>query len=252
MPFTFTHPAIVIPVKKKWTSLFCFTALVIGSMAPDFEYFIRFIPIGTMGHTAAGFFYLNLPLCLLIAYIFHYIVKKPFIINLPNPIDKWYYSFAVERWGIKSIRDFIVFTYSALIGMASHVFWDSFTHKTGFFVNMFSLLRKPIYIMNHKIPVYKFLQHGSTLIGMMIILIYLYKIRNTKEIILSKIFTKNKIIYHSSILLIAVLTVLYRMFYTLGGFSLRYFGVYIVSFISGLIIGIIIVSILQICFIFFK
>lgn len=248
MPFTFTHPAIVIPIKKKWTSLFCFTALVIGSMAPDFEYFIRFIPIGTIGHTAAGFFYLNLPLCFLIAYIFHYIVKKPFIVNLPSPIDKWYYSFAVEKWEIKSIKDFIVFTYSVLIGMASHVFWDSFTHKTGSFVKMVSFMRESICIVNHKIPVYKFSQHGSTMIGLIIILIYLYRIRNIDELIVPKVSSKNKITYYFSILIVGILVVLYRMFCTLGGFRLNYFGVYIVSFISGLIIGIVLVSIFQILF----
>jgi hypothetical protein len=41
MPFTFAHPAIVLPLKhlpKRWYSL---TGLIIGSMTPDFEYFIR-------------------------------------------------------------------------------------------------------------------------------------------------------------------------------------------------------------------
>ncbi|WP_220463965.1 DUF4184 family protein [Adhaeribacter radiodurans] len=42
MPFTFSHPAIVLPLTlllRKWYSL---TGLVIGSLTPDFEYFYQF------------------------------------------------------------------------------------------------------------------------------------------------------------------------------------------------------------------
>jgi hypothetical protein len=41
MPFTASHPAIILPLiylPGKWISL---TGLVIGSMTPDFEYFER-------------------------------------------------------------------------------------------------------------------------------------------------------------------------------------------------------------------
>ncbi|WP_434297574.1 DUF4184 family protein [Clostridium sporogenes] len=40
MPFTFSHPAIVLHLEKKWNKYFSFTALILGSMSPDFEYFI--------------------------------------------------------------------------------------------------------------------------------------------------------------------------------------------------------------------
>jgi len=41
MPFTFSHPAIVLPLatlRRQWISA---TGLIIGSITPDFEYFIR-------------------------------------------------------------------------------------------------------------------------------------------------------------------------------------------------------------------
>ena len=40
MPFTFAHPAIVLPFYKK-PKFFSMTTLIIGSMSPDFEYFLR-------------------------------------------------------------------------------------------------------------------------------------------------------------------------------------------------------------------
>ena len=68
MPFTLAHPAAVFFFKNKKFNL---TALILGSMAPDFIYFLNFRPYGNLGHKILGFFILNLPLCILLAYIFH-------------------------------------------------------------------------------------------------------------------------------------------------------------------------------------
>ncbi|QXM07012.1 DUF4184 family protein [Crassaminicella indica] len=244
MPFTFSHPAIVIPIKNKLGKYFDFTALVLGSMAPDFEYFLRFKPMGTIGHTIGGFFYFNLPLCFIIAYIFHYIVKKPFIFNLPKPIDGWFYHIAVNSWSIKSVKGFFVFVYSAIIGMFSHVLWDGFTHDGGMFVNRIPLLRKYIYFINNQIPMYKFFQHGSTLIGFMIIFLYLYRNRNQYKGKNYHTSTKTKLFYYACILFITVVSSSYRIFWILGGFNLRYIGSYIVTLINGGLIGVIIASLI--------
>lgn len=99
MPFTFAHPVAVLPFAKKHSKHISVTALILGSMAPDFEYFLHFRPYGVIGHTWLGFLYLNLPLVFLLAYIYHYILKKPFITHLPKPFAG-YYTYAVdERWG---------------------------------------------------------------------------------------------------------------------------------------------------------
>lgn len=39
MPFTFAHPAAVLPFAKKHSKHISVTALILGSMASDFEYF---------------------------------------------------------------------------------------------------------------------------------------------------------------------------------------------------------------------
>ncbi|GAA0075863.1 hypothetical protein UT300005_02410 [Clostridium sp. CTA-5] len=79
--------------------------------------------------------------------------------------------------------------------MMTHVFGDSFTHETGYFVMKLNFLRDSIDLLGHKIYVYKIGQHGGTLLGFIIILIFLYKIRN--ERLNLNISIKNKIIYHS-------------------------------------------------------
>lgn len=56
MPFTFSHPAIILPFKylpNRWISM---TGLIIGSLTPDFEYFIRMKIESYYSHTNAGLF----------------------------------------------------------------------------------------------------------------------------------------------------------------------------------------------------
>src|SRR6478609_2941554 len=83
MPFTFSHPAIILPITylpRKWFSL---TGLVVGSLTPDFEYFIRMRVQSDYSHTLSGLFWFDLPLGILLAFIFHNIVRDSLFENLP-------------------------------------------------------------------------------------------------------------------------------------------------------------------------
>ncbi len=125
MPFTFSHPAIVLPLKNifgKWVSL---TGLIIGSLTPDFEYFIRMKIQSSYSHTITGTLWFNLPLGILLCFAFHNIVKRPLIENTPN--------FIQSRMTIK--QNWIIVSLSIIIGAYSHIFWDSFTHSNTFFTN---------------------------------------------------------------------------------------------------------------------
>ncbi|WP_168198225.1 DUF4184 family protein [Crassaminicella thermophila] len=245
MPFTFSHPSITIPIKKKLGKYADFTALIIGSMAPDFEYFLRFKPVGFIGHTVLGFLYFNLPLCFIIAYIYHYIVKDLFILCLPKPLDSWYEYLMQSRskWELKDIKRIIIFIYSAFIGMFSHVFWDAFTHKSGYFVNGLSLLTDNFVIRNYKVPIYKLMQHGSTMIGFIIILFYLYLIRDKKALRKNRFSYKLKFIYYICFLSSGIIMLFYR-FHNIEILKYNYLGIYLVTFINGCAIGMVIVSII--------
>ncbi|MCO6555060.1 hypothetical protein A9G26_00655 [Gilliamella sp. Bim1-2] len=83
MPFTFAHPAIILPLYKK-PHLFSMTALIIDSMALDFEYFLIMEVKSALSHSLAGIFLFDLPMTLVIAYIFHFIIRNVLIKNLPN------------------------------------------------------------------------------------------------------------------------------------------------------------------------
>ena len=64
------------------------SAVVVGTFAPDFEYFLRLAPDGRFGHTLLGSFALTLPLALLVLWLFHTLVKVPLVQLLPEAIQR--------------------------------------------------------------------------------------------------------------------------------------------------------------------
>ncbi|MGG1661305.1 DUF4184 family protein [Brevibacillus sp. NRS-1366] len=160
MPFTFAHPAIVLPLRKcKW---FSFTALVFGSMAPDFEYFFRMQPLSKFSHTFMGVLWFDLPLVILLSLLYHGVIKKPMIVYLPEWIGRGLSAGDPSTWQLRSWKSMLVFLYSGLLGSLTHIAWDAFTHKGAFFVNRVWLLQQHISLGVMDVPVYKILQHGST------------------------------------------------------------------------------------------
>ncbi|MEN2414974.1 DUF4184 family protein [Flavobacterium mesophilum] len=98
MPFTFSHPAIILPFKYFPKSWFSMTGLVIGSLTPDFEYFMRMKVQSIYSHTLLGVFWFDLPLAIALTFIFHSIVCNSLFLNLPKAIRKRFYSFTGFNW----------------------------------------------------------------------------------------------------------------------------------------------------------
>lgn len=71
----------------------------------------------------------------------------------------------------------MAFLYSAVFGMLTHVVWDTFSHKTGYFVMNLPFLQQTIY----SIPTYKLMQHGSTCFGFIFIIFVLLKYRDSPQ-----------------------------------------------------------------------
>src|SRR5258708_32400130 len=88
MAFTTSHPAAVLAfnyLPKRWVSL---TGLVIGSMIPDFEYFIRMTMQTKYSHTFLGLFWFDLPLSLFFMLIYNAMVKDKLIDHLPACLSR--------------------------------------------------------------------------------------------------------------------------------------------------------------------
>lgn len=241
MPFTFAHPSAVLPFIIKKNKDFDFTALIVGSMSPDFEYFIHLRPYQVYGHTILGQLYYNLPLVFTVSIVWHYILKEKIIENLPSPFNKYYINLVMNGWKLTSIKSLVIFIYSAFIGMATHIIWDSFTHSSGYFVTKINFLSQSIYFLKFNIPIYKILQHGSTIIGLSIFILYLLKIQQKNFTI--KIVDNNK---SSKFLFWISIVVINFTFITLVSFFKDDYriGSIIVEIISGGFLSATIVSLL--------
>nr|WP_199001063.1 DUF4184 family protein [Flavobacterium sp. ASV13] len=170
MPFTFSHPAIILPFRyfhKKWFSL---TSLVVGSMAPDFEYFIRMKVQSNYSHTLYGVFWFDLPLVLLLSFLFHNVVRNDLFFNSPSLIKSRVLVFTSFNWNHYFKENWAAIVISAFIGILSHLFWDGFTHQQGYFTTHITELKNCITVLGNEIPFWKLAQHLSTVIGAIIII----------------------------------------------------------------------------------
>ena len=172
MPFTPAHSAIVLPfIRKRYFSA---TALIIGSVAPDFEYFFKMSVNGSIGHTLPGVVYFDIPITIALAFVFHQVVKARLIDNLP-PFLQTRFS-ALRHFDFLACfrQHWFIFITSAALGALSHIFWDAFTHKTGFFVQILPIYHDTVVpFQGVRYPLFYALQHISTAIGLLVVIIYI-------------------------------------------------------------------------------
>ena len=178
MPFTFSHPAIVLPLLNKHNKLFSATGLIIGSMAPDFESFIKVDDTRTYSHTWTGVFWFDLPLALAIAILFHAVVRDPLIINLPKPLAERFDAYRGFPWFSHLRKHFLVVLVSLIIGIISHMLWDALTHLD---LGDPNSVASTISISG--IRLYKILQFGCSFIGLVAIGWVVYRLPQQKVVI---------------------------------------------------------------------
>jgi hypothetical protein len=171
MPFTFSHPALVVPLlyahrRYKWLSA---TGLIIGSMAPDAEKFLRLKLASQHSHTIGSIFYFSCPISLGLAFIFHTLVRRPLIKHLPAPLYRrvssytnfdWPNYWRQHTWGV---------LLSIIIGATSHLFWDSFTHDNTLITSAVPESADLVWLGGKAMPIWQLIALVSSVIGALII-----------------------------------------------------------------------------------
>jgi hypothetical protein len=162
VPFTLAHSAAALLFRRLRLVP---SALVIGTFAPDFEYFLRVTHGGRFGHTLVGSIVFTLPVALLVLWIFHTFVKVPVAMLLPDAIQRRLAHHLYEfRFG--GAARFLLIGGSVQLGIETHLLWDSFTHAHTWLYNHWAFLRQPVLLpIVGQIPCYKIFQHGSTIVG---------------------------------------------------------------------------------------
>lgn len=171
MPFTPAHAAAVLPFQR--TRLIT-SALVIGSFSPDFEYFLRFAPQGNFGHTFVGLFAFDLPVALLVFWLYQAYAREPILAWLPRKIRLRMPSRSILS-SIWNARGMALVLISILIGAATHIIWDSFTHRSFWPYHHWHFLSHTIQLpVIGTVQYFKLLQYISTIAGLVALLIWFW------------------------------------------------------------------------------
>ena len=159
MPFTACHAAVAAPLARRGLVL---SALVAGSMAPDFEFFLRLSLVSRWGHTPAGIFLFSVPAGLVALWLFHVVLKQPLLALLPASLQDAIAPAAGFPFGPP--RRFARIVASVLIGSLTHALFDSITHEHAPAVELIPWLREVVRLpFLPPQPVYHLLQYAFSI-----------------------------------------------------------------------------------------
>lgn len=196
MPWTFSHPAVVFPIKQsKYGAFLSLPALILGSLSPDLFYSVAWYDAASTAHEWLGWLYTGLPLCLLIFFITQ---KTAFFLQYALP-------FSIKSKFSYSFRHITVLLASFYIGAATHIVWDSFTHESGAMVRQLDFLQLGVFNMTdtQEIAIYKLLQHLGSLLGLLYLLFKYWQYHRNQLIIIQK----QNLLKLKALLVIAIISV---------------------------------------------
>lgn len=141
MPFTVSHAATALPFLR---TRLVFSALVVGTMSPDFEYIIMH-GFGRAGsHTLPGLFYFCLPAGLILLYLYHYLWLPVIIDHCPKPVRLRLVASNRTPFRFGPLPHFMNIVFSLLLGAALHLGVDLLSHGHGESVKMFPWLLQKV------------------------------------------------------------------------------------------------------------
>ena len=138
MPFTVSHAAAVLPLHRFSQHKLPLTALMVGSMAPDFGYIYSYEASRALTHSFTGLFIFALPVGMLV-WLFYVAMLEKATITLLS--DRWHTRFAHTEAITPSL--IARASIAILLGAVTHLLWDSFTHRGTFVTDAFPALLGP-------------------------------------------------------------------------------------------------------------
>lgn len=164
MPWTFAHPAAVLPFRKLCPRHLSFAGLVTGSMMPDVGYYVGHLSLGGRTHSLAGIVEICVPAGLVVLLLVR-ALHQPVARMLPAPHRQALLALAPAP-SLLAPRALGISAASVLLGALTHVAWDAFTHASGYVVTRVAALQPPLFSFDGRVfHVYNVLQHASTVAG---------------------------------------------------------------------------------------
>ena len=177
MPFTLAHPVAAIPLKKYLGRYGGLSALYIGAMSPDFVYMLPsdFVyHYRLTSHSLMGLFKVCLPMGILFFYLYHWLMAPVIVSVFPDFLKrKLPQHLCLGQCPPMDNAHAIIF--SILIGATTHIVWDAFTHSDGVPLYI-EALRTPLMTLdNWDIMPFRVLQHLGTILGLMLLLWWIWR-----------------------------------------------------------------------------
>lgn len=205
-----------------------------GSMVPDFEFILLMKTSVVYGHDLSSMFWLNLPLSIVLLFLFHNVVRRSMILNLPGYFEKRLRPYLYFNWNGYFKKHFIKVMFSILLGNLGHLFWDAFTHQHGIFVERIGFLETPVM----GVPLYHVLQYGFSLLGAWALWLFFRKLP-FKDLYASEKDDKKKMAYWAVVGVVSAIVLFFR-FKNVHGF---YFEEWVVCSLSAFMIGLVAASV---------
>jgi hypothetical protein len=166
MPFTISHAAAVLPFSRPLARWRLLSAAVIGSMVPDFGWFLPWRPARFETHSLDALLTFCLPVGLASYWLFQFLMLRPIMELLPpGAYARWHWSEAPADY--RSAKQWILAASGILGGAITHLVWDAFTHEGGRGVRMLPILEEPVATINgHLLTGVNLVQDLNSLLGL--------------------------------------------------------------------------------------
>jgi hypothetical protein len=166
MPFTLAHPAAAWPLRKL---NLVWSAFVVGSMAPDFPYLVGSAEYRRLGHRFPGLAEFTLPASLAALWLFHNVIKRPVVELFPLGVQQRLRGLT-GNFSFGGTFRFLAILGSLVLGIATHVVWDAFTHAYTWPWYHFTWLEGWVCVPAlGRIPRYAALQYSTSVLGVLLL-----------------------------------------------------------------------------------
>jgi hypothetical protein len=158
------------------------SAVVIGAMVPDFGLFFPWRVPRFETHSAMALLAFCIPVGVTTYWVFQCLIKTPLIELLPEGAYARWRQFSSPA-NFASVRQWLLAAAGVLAGAVTHLVWDAFTHENARGIRMIPWLEEPMVdIGSHRVAAVRLLQDGSSLIGLIIVLVLIgYGLRRGHE-----------------------------------------------------------------------
>jgi hypothetical protein len=176
MPFTLSHAAAVLPLRNTRLPL---AALMVGSMTPDFGYFLSIRLTRTSMHDLDGLFLVSWPVGFAVWLFYVHVLERP-TREMLSPA--WRQRLPASDRGF-SPGALGLAALAVLIGAATHIAWDAFTHAHTVVTDAFPALYTELFELHGRpVRVYLLLQLLSSVFGLVALGVWAYNLRHAPAV----------------------------------------------------------------------